>query len=56
MFVKEHVRKSLLAKMLSELLDTRVMVKGSMKLAKDDKVRSFLAFDALLLTRVGRRC
>ena len=38
MFVKEHVRKSLLAKMLSELLDTRVMVKGSMKLAKDDKV------------------
>ncbi|KAI5480032.1 hypothetical protein MNV49_001997 [Pseudohyphozyma bogoriensis] len=31
MFVKEHVRRSLLAKMLKELLDTRVMVKGGMK-------------------------
>lgn len=41
MFVKPHIRKSLLAKMLEELLDTRVMVKGSMKLAKDDKVGPF---------------
>lgn len=31
MFVKEGVRKSLLAKMLTELLETRVMVKASMK-------------------------
>ncbi|GAA6052660.1 hypothetical protein JCM3770_003916 [Rhodotorula araucariae] len=37
MFVKEHVRKSLLAKMVGELLDTRVMVKGSMKAVAADK-------------------
>jgi DNA polymerase zeta len=36
MFVKENVRKSLLAKMLTELLDTRVMVKSSMKGQEDD--------------------
>ncbi|KAH8925504.1 hypothetical protein BT69DRAFT_1318197 [Atractiella rhizophila] len=39
-FVKSHVRKSLLSKMLSEILDTRVMVKGAMKAIKDD--RAFL--------------
>lgn len=39
MFAKERVRKSLLAKMVGELLDTRVMVKGSMKAVADDKVR-----------------
>jgi DNA polymerase zeta len=38
MFVKPEVRKSLLAKMLQELLDTRVMVKKSMKEYKDDSV------------------
>ena len=37
MFVKPHVRQSLLAKMLSEILDTRVMVKDRMKRDKDDK-------------------
>ncbi|GAA5923255.1 DNA-directed DNA polymerase [Sporobolomyces koalae] len=37
MFVKPEVRKSLLAKMLSELLDTRVMVKGSMKAVASDR-------------------
>lgn len=37
LFVKHQVRRSLLAKMLSELLDTRVMVKASMKLIKNDK-------------------
>jgi DNA polymerase zeta len=37
-FVKPTVRQSLLAKMLSELLDTRVMVKNAMKLTKGDKV------------------
>jgi DNA polymerase zeta len=52
MFVKPEIRKSLLAKMLTELLDTRVMVKSSMKGVKDDKVSSssfiFLSFDAVL--------
>lgn len=38
MFVKPEVRKSLLAKMLAELLDTRVMVKAGMKGAEGDKV------------------
>lgn len=37
-FVKPVVRKGLLGRMLTELLDTRVMVKSAMKLAKDDKV------------------
>ncbi|KAI0669901.1 hypothetical protein C8Q78DRAFT_976102 [Trametes maxima] len=37
MYVKETVRKGLLARMLIELLDTRVMVKQAMKGAKDDK-------------------
>lgn len=37
MFVKPEVRKSLLAKMLSELLDTRVMVKNGMKSAAGNK-------------------
>ncbi|KAI8639136.1 hypothetical protein BD408DRAFT_392872, partial [Parasitella parasitica] len=36
MFVKPEVRKSLLAKMLSELLDTRVMIKRAMKDYKED--------------------
>jgi len=40
MFAKERVRKSLLAKMVGELLDTRVMVKGSMKAVAADKVRT----------------
>ncbi|GAA6006501.1 hypothetical protein JCM10207_004954 [Rhodosporidiobolus poonsookiae] len=31
LFVKPHIRKSALAKMLADLLDTRVMVKASMK-------------------------
>jgi len=37
MFVKPHVRQSLLAKILSEILDTRVMVKDRMKRDKDGK-------------------
>ncbi|KAI8378836.1 putative DNA polymerase zeta catalytic subunit [Choanephora cucurbitarum] len=36
MFVKPEIRKSLLAKMLNELLDTRAMVKKAMKDYKDD--------------------
>ncbi|EGC47812.1 polymerase zeta subunit [Histoplasma capsulatum var. duboisii H88] len=36
-YAKQEVRKSLLAKMLIEILETRVMVKGGMKADKDDK-------------------
>ncbi|ORY95935.1 hypothetical protein BCR43DRAFT_531657 [Syncephalastrum racemosum] len=36
MFVKSTVRKSLLARMLQDILDTRVMVKSSMKEYKND--------------------
>ncbi|KAJ9613895.1 DNA polymerase zeta [Cladophialophora chaetospira] len=37
MYTKPTIRKSLLAKMLSEILETRVMVKSGMKVDKDDK-------------------
>ncbi|GES65350.1 DNA polymerase zeta catalytic subunit [Aspergillus terreus] len=37
-YAKPEVRKSLLAKMLSEILETRVMVKTGMKMDKDDKM------------------
>lgn len=37
MYAKVEVRKSLLAKMLTEILETRVMVKSGMKQDKDDK-------------------
>ena len=37
MYAKNHIRKSLLAKMLGEILETRVMVKSGMKVDKDDK-------------------
>jgi hypothetical protein len=40
MFVKPTLRKSLLAKMVGELLDTRVMIKQAMKGWKSDKVGS----------------
>ena len=39
MYVKTNVRKGLLGRMLTELLDTRVMVKQAMKGVKNDKVR-----------------
>ncbi|TFK57299.1 hypothetical protein OE88DRAFT_1671186 [Heliocybe sulcata] len=38
MYVKPEVRKGLLGRMLTELLETRVMVKQAMKSSKDDKV------------------
>lgn len=38
MFVKPEIRKSLLAEMLTELLDTRVMIKRAMKDYKEDSV------------------
>ncbi|KAH9835559.1 uncharacterized protein C8Q71DRAFT_709525 [Rhodofomes roseus] len=37
MYVKQDVRKGLLGRMLTELLDTRVMVKQAMKGVKDNK-------------------
>ncbi|ORY19901.1 hypothetical protein BCR34DRAFT_471499 [Clohesyomyces aquaticus] len=37
MYVKPEMRKSLLAKMLGEILETRVMVKSGMKMDKDDR-------------------
>lgn len=37
-YVKQDVRVGLLGRMLTELLDTRVMVKQAMKGAKDDRV------------------
>lgn len=40
-FVKPAIRKSLLAKMLGGILDTRVMIKHAMKGARDNKVSGF---------------
>lgn len=37
MYCKANIRKSLLAKMLTEILETRVMVKSGMKQDRDDK-------------------
>ncbi|KAL1840337.1 hypothetical protein VTJ49DRAFT_551 [Mycothermus thermophilus] len=37
MYTKPSIRKSLLAKMLSEILETRIMVKSGMKFDKDDR-------------------
>ncbi|KAK6353373.1 DNA polymerase zeta [Orbilia brochopaga] len=37
-YVKPEVRRSLLAKMLSEILETRVMVKEGMKVDKEDRM------------------
>ncbi|KAG1749999.1 uncharacterized protein EDB91DRAFT_1309620 [Suillus paluster] len=39
-YVKPEVRKGLLGRMLTELLDTRVMVKQAMKVSKTDKALS----------------
>ncbi|KAJ5144472.1 hypothetical protein N7526_001980 [Penicillium atrosanguineum] len=38
MYAKQEVRQSLLARMLTEILETRVMVKTGMKADKDDKI------------------
>jgi DNA polymerase zeta len=42
MYVKSDVRRGLLGRMLTELLETRVMVKQAMKGVKDDKVNCML--------------
>lgn len=41
MYVKPKVRRGLLGRMLTELLDTRVMVKQAMKSTKSEKVEPF---------------
>ena len=46
-FVKPAVRKSLLSKMLAEILDTRVMIKHAMKGARGNKVCTLLRFSEL---------
>ena len=55
-FVKKHVREGVLPRMLNELLTTRLMVKDSMKLYRDDNVRElfspFLPFYLLFLVIV----
>jgi DNA polymerase zeta len=56
MFVKPEIRKSLLAKMLSELLDTRVMVKSSMKAVQQDRVRPFSSSRAYTILIEGFAC
>jgi DNA polymerase zeta len=39
-FVKPHIRQGVLGRMLSEILDTRFMIKKAMKDYKNDKVFS----------------
>ena len=41
-FVKPHIRRGVLGRMLMEILDTRILVKKSMKLYKGHKVSSLL--------------
>lgn len=42
MYVNHDVRRGLLGRMLTELLNTRVMVKQAMKGVKSDKVNNHL--------------
>ncbi|KAG8935896.1 DNA polymerase zeta [Tulasnella sp. 418] len=49
MYTKKHVREGLLGRMLTELLETRVMVKQAMKSAKGDKAL-LRVFDARQLS------
>ena len=44
MYVKPEVRRGLLGRMLTELLDTRVMVKQAMKRAHNNKVSTASIF------------
>ncbi|KAK9464313.1 hypothetical protein V1512DRAFT_278509 [Lipomyces arxii] len=41
-FVKSAIRRSLLAKMLTEILDTRVMVKNEMQSSEDESLKKLL--------------
>jgi DNA polymerase zeta len=49
MYAKPHLRRGLLGRMLKELLETRVMVKQSMKGVKDDKARHAVALQYKLI-------
>lgn len=51
MYVKPEVRKGLLGRMLTELLDTRVMVKQAMKRVRDNKV-GVTEFELLVTARM----
>lgn len=53
LFVKPQVRQGLLGRMLTELLNTRVMVKQAMKAARGNKVR-LLTNEVSRLTDSGR--
>jgi DNA polymerase zeta len=47
MYVKREVRKGLLGRMLTELLETRVMVKQAMKSVKEDKASTVILMDSV---------
>ena len=46
-YVKAEIRRGLLGRMLTELLDTRIMVKEALKASKDNKVRFSSHFNTL---------
>lgn len=52
LYVREHRRKSLLAKMLHDLLETRAMVKDGMKLCKKDKAAQKLMHNRQLALKL----
>lgn len=52
MYVKQNIRKGLLGRMLTELLDTRVMVKQAMKRVGNNKVSILIARFGPLTTDV----
>lgn len=52
MYVKPEMRKSLLARMLSEILETRVMVKSGMKMDKGDSSLQRLLYNRQLALKL----
>lgn len=52
LYVQDHRRKSLLAKMLHDLLETRAMVKEGMKLCKSDKAAQKLMHNRQLALKL----
>jgi len=55
MYVKPEVRKGLLGRMLTELLETRVMVKQAMKSVKEDKASTVILMDSVDAHTLNRR-
>ena len=47
-FVKQHIRRGVLGRMLAEILETRVMIKKSMKHYKDQKVAFYFVYLIIL--------